>query len=225
MVDFGPLMAEIGLPVRAPQQISTGFSSWLRYCTDVAQWSNGGQPNFARCLAVSWAGTLYSNGILPSAKFSLRPSLACCYDCVLFFNVYVLPFGVINDDADSLWTALLHGTRAVGVSQTLWRGIFTRHSGHHPVRHWAVALSSFFLNVIYWTKHHRSYSQHVAEHINTSVVSAGQPMSVRPPVTDSLSSWSSSWLNTTSDRSAYWCRHHTVAVQHLSVSMCTLRTS
>jgi len=37
--------------------------------------------------------------------------------------------------------ALLHGNRAVGVSQTLRRDIFTRHGGH-PVRHWAVELSS-----------------------------------------------------------------------------------
>ena len=44
----------------------------------------GGQPNFARCLAVSWAGTLYIHfrgllppgGILPGATFTLRPSLA-----------------------------------------------------------------------------------------------------------------------------------------------------
>jgi len=48
---------------------------------------NGSQPNFARCLAVSWAGTLYihfrglllRNGILPGAKFTLRPSLALSY--------------------------------------------------------------------------------------------------------------------------------------------------
>jgi len=49
---------------------------------------NGSQPNFARCLAVSCAATLYihfwrllpRNGILPGAKFSLRPpSLALCY--------------------------------------------------------------------------------------------------------------------------------------------------
>jgi len=40
----------------------------------------GGQPNFARCLAVSWAGTPYihfrrllpPDGILPAAKFVLR---------------------------------------------------------------------------------------------------------------------------------------------------------
>jgi len=48
---------------------------------------NGSQPNFARCLAVCWAGTLYihclgllpPNGTLPGAKFTLRPSLAFSY--------------------------------------------------------------------------------------------------------------------------------------------------
>jgi len=47
----------------------------------------GGQPNFARCLAVSWAGTVYTHfrgllppdQILPSAKFTLHPSLAFSY--------------------------------------------------------------------------------------------------------------------------------------------------
>jgi len=63
---------------------------------------SGGQPNFARCLAVSWAGTLYIHfrrflprkRILSAAKFTLRPSLALCY-----------------------MAALLHGTQAVGVNQ------------------------------------------------------------------------------------------------------------
>jgi len=47
---------------------------------------NGGQPNFARCLDVFCAGTLYTfsgdlapDGILPGAKFTLRPSLAFSY--------------------------------------------------------------------------------------------------------------------------------------------------
>ena len=47
----------------------------------------GVQPNFARCLAVSWAGTLYihfrrllpPNRILPGAILTLRPSLAFSY--------------------------------------------------------------------------------------------------------------------------------------------------
>jgi len=61
------------------QQISTGFACWLITAPTSL---NRGQPNFARCLAVSCAGTLYtfegllpSNGILPIAKFTLRPSL------------------------------------------------------------------------------------------------------------------------------------------------------
>jgi len=51
---------------------------------------NGGQSNFARCLVISLAGTLYiihwytwgglaPNGILPGAKFTLRPSLMFSY--------------------------------------------------------------------------------------------------------------------------------------------------
>jgi len=51
---------------------------------------NGGQPNFARCLSVSWDGTLYRffllgrgflpcNGILPGAKLTLRASLVFSY--------------------------------------------------------------------------------------------------------------------------------------------------
>ena len=83
MVNFGPLSVEIGLLVWAPQQISTGFASWLRLATSL----NGSQPNFARCLTVFWAGTLCKhfrgllprNGILPGAKFTLRPSLVLSY--------------------------------------------------------------------------------------------------------------------------------------------------
>jgi len=48
---------------------------------------NGSQPNFAQCLAVSWAGTLYihfwgccpRNGILTDAKFTLHASLVFFY--------------------------------------------------------------------------------------------------------------------------------------------------
>ena len=50
----------------------------------------GGQPNFARCLAIFWTDTLYIlyihfrgllplDGILTGAKFTLRPSLAFSY--------------------------------------------------------------------------------------------------------------------------------------------------
>jgi len=91
---------------------------------------NGGQPNFAQCLAVSWAGALYvhfwglssPNGILPGAKFTLRPCLALSY------------IGIVTARRSS---------RAVCVSHCLRHGIFTRQGGH-PIRHWAVELFSFY---------------------------------------------------------------------------------
>ena len=60
------------------------FASCLRYCNDVAHRRS---PNFARCLAISWAGTLCihfrgllpPDTILPGAKFTLRPSLSLSY--------------------------------------------------------------------------------------------------------------------------------------------------
>ena len=71
MASFGPLTAEIGLTV------------WGTPATSLSV----GQPNFARSLAVSWAGTLYihfwgllpPDGILPRVKFTLRPSLTFSY--------------------------------------------------------------------------------------------------------------------------------------------------
>jgi len=100
---------------------------------------NGSQPNFARCLAVSCAATLYihfwrllpRNGILPSAKFSLLPpSLALCW------GVWGTP---ANFNGFCILAALLHGTRAVGASQTLQRwsqGATYIWQGDHHVGHW-----------------------------------------------------------------------------------------
>ena len=87
MANFGLLTAEIRSGLRefgAPQQILT--VSRLAFVTAPTS-LNGGQPNFARCLAVSWAGTLYihfrgllsSNETLPGAKFTLRLTLAFSY--------------------------------------------------------------------------------------------------------------------------------------------------
>ena len=64
------------------QRISTGFASWFRYCSDVA---HRRQPNFARCLAVSWARYIHCRGFLPRDEFCLVqnslyvPSLAFSY--------------------------------------------------------------------------------------------------------------------------------------------------
>jgi len=102
-VKFGPLAAEIGPIVWSTRANVNGF----RILTSLLQ-LNGSQPNFTRCLAVSWAATLYihfrgrllpPDGTLPGAKFTLRPSLA---------------FPTL--------AALLHSTPAAGVIQTLRHG-------------------------------------------------------------------------------------------------------
>jgi len=83
MVNFGPLTAQIGSGVwGAPQQISTGFASWLRYCTNVAQrWSTKLCTMFSRLRGWynTYLGAVAPNGILPHAKFTLRQSLAFFY--------------------------------------------------------------------------------------------------------------------------------------------------
>jgi len=85
MANFGPLTAEIGSGVWGTP---SKFQRVSRLGFVIALTSlNGGQPNYARFLAVSWAGTLYihcwglfpRNGILPGAKFTLRKNIAFCY--------------------------------------------------------------------------------------------------------------------------------------------------
>jgi len=74
------LLANFGNPSKFQRVSLLGFVT-------APTWLNGGQPNFARCLAVSCNGILYiyfwellhPNGILPSAKFTVRPSLAFFY--------------------------------------------------------------------------------------------------------------------------------------------------
>ena len=83
MANFGPLTAEIGSGVWGTLANFDGRLGLVSGATSLT----GGQPNFPRCLAISWAGILCIhflgllpfNGILPGAKFTLRPSLAFCY--------------------------------------------------------------------------------------------------------------------------------------------------
>jgi len=84
----GPLAADTGSGVGAPQQISTGFTSWLRYCSDVVyrraeayQTLHDVRPSAAatRYVMYIWGGAVAPDGISPRAKFTLRPSLALCY--------------------------------------------------------------------------------------------------------------------------------------------------
>jgi len=84
MVNFGPLAAEISLLVWSTPANFNWFASWLRYCTDVAQWrSTKLCTMFGSLLGwyaiYTFSGALAPNGILPRAKFTLRPSLAFSY--------------------------------------------------------------------------------------------------------------------------------------------------
>jgi len=85
MVNFGALTAEIGWGVWGTPANFNRFCVLASLLTDVSL--NWGQQNFAGCLAVSWDGTQYihfwgllpPDGILPGAKFTLRPSLGFSY--------------------------------------------------------------------------------------------------------------------------------------------------
>jgi len=119
MVNFGPLAAEIGLPVWS-RPYPSNFNGF-RFVTAPTS-VNGGHPNFARCrmgwyTIYTFSGPLASNGILQGAKFTVRPSL-------------VFSFILVE---------LLHGNRVLGVSQTLRRwaegATYIRQIGHH-VGHW-----------------------------------------------------------------------------------------
>jgi len=68
-------------------------------------------------------------GLLPLTEFCHVQNLLC--------------FQVLRSPILTL-AALLYGSRAVGVSKRLRRGIFTRQCSY-PVRRWAVELSSYFL--------------------------------------------------------------------------------
>jgi len=123
MVNFGPLTAEITRLASLVHPSKFQRVWHLGFITAPTS-LNGCQRNFARYLAVSWTGTLYihfrelfpPNGILPGEKFTLRsPILA----------------------------ALLHGTQAVCVSQTLLRG--TRNEMQLSLRHGKVWYISTFV--------------------------------------------------------------------------------
>ena len=103
-MNFGPLTADISWRVWGTPANFNGFRAWLRYCTDIGQRrSTKLCMMFGRLLEwyiiYKFLGALTTSGILPGIKFTLRPSLC-----------------------SPILTALLHGTRTVGISQSLWRG-------------------------------------------------------------------------------------------------------
>jgi len=69
MANFCPLTAKIRSGVWEPQQFQR--VSHLGFITERCRLITGGQPNYARCLAVSWAATLciYFPGLLPLMEF------------------------------------------------------------------------------------------------------------------------------------------------------------
>ena len=112
----------------APQEISTGVASWLRYCSEIADWrSTKPCTMFGRLLAWytidTFSGLLAPDGILPGAKFTLRPRLAFSY------------IGSVT---------ARHSSSGRQPNFAAWYLIFTRQGGH-PVRHWEVELSSILV--------------------------------------------------------------------------------
>jgi len=125
----------------APQRISTGFASWLRYCSYVAQrkptklCTMFGRLGSAGTLRIRFRGLLPHNGIL-----QVQNSL-----CVQVLRSPILAL-------------LLHGTRVLGVRQTLRRSAkgatYTRQGGYHV---WALAhilvvfsVSALALHLLLW---------------------------------------------------------------------------
>jgi len=107
MVHFGPLTAEISWRLWGTPANFNGFRVLAlllhrHRSADVNQtlydvWTSAGIVHYT---GLHFLAFLLCNGTLPGAKFTLRPRLAFSY---------------------RLLAALLHGTRTVGVSQTLWR--------------------------------------------------------------------------------------------------------
>jgi len=106
MANFSPLVAEIGLGVWGTPANFNGFrvlpSLLQQHCSPEANqtlhdvWLSAGLVHY-----MHFWGLLSADGILPGAKFTLRP-----------FQVLHFP----------ILAALLHGTWAAGISQTLSRG-------------------------------------------------------------------------------------------------------
>ena len=104
MMNVDPLTAETGCRVWAPQQISTGFGCWLRYCTDVAQRTSTKLCSMFGRLP-GWYAIYTFSGALGHGEFCQVQHSPC-----------------VQDLRSPILAALLHGTGAVGVSQTLRRG-------------------------------------------------------------------------------------------------------
>ena len=133
MVNFSPLAAEInwwvwGTP--ANFNVFRVLASLLhrRHWTEVSQTLHDVWPSIGPGLVHY---TYIFGGSCPLKEF-------CQVQNSLYVQVLLSP----------ILAALLHGTREVGVSQTLWCGIFTRQGGR-PIRQWVVELFSCSINLSY----------------------------------------------------------------------------
>jgi len=124
MVNLSPLKAEIDSGVWSTPANFNAFCVLpsLLQTTSLT----GGQRNFALCLAVSYAGTLHIHfgGSCPLTEFCHVQNLFC---------VQVLRFPIL--------AALLHGTSAAGINQTVRHstrnGITELSQRAPPIFHWA----------------------------------------------------------------------------------------
>ena len=104
MANFGPLAAEICWRAWGTPANFNGFRVWLRYCSDVA---HRRPTKLCTMLGHFRAGTLYIDfrGLLPLTEF-------CHVQNSLYVQVMRSP----------ILAALMHGTPAAGVSETLRHG-------------------------------------------------------------------------------------------------------
>jgi len=132
MVNFGPWRLRLVRLFGAPQQISTGSASWLRYCSDVAQRKPTKLCTMLGRLLGWYTIYTFSGGSCRIREFrQVQNSL----------RVQVLRSPTLP--------AFLHGSRVVGVRQTLRSSAegatYIRQGGHH-VGHWPHSSSIFLLS-------------------------------------------------------------------------------
>ena len=129
MVNYDPLNAHIDNGDFGHPSNFQRFSCFRFVATPTSL--NGGQPNFARCMVFSWAGTLciHFGGSCSLAEF-----------CQVQYSL-----SVIQVLRAPILAALLHGTRAVDVSQTLRRDSAGQPSRGVSVPHPLVYLFIYYL--------------------------------------------------------------------------------
>jgi len=102
---FGSVTAEIGWRVWGTQQISTAFASWQRYYTDVAE-----RMSTKLCTII---GSLLGWYTIYTFSLALAPLTEFCHYKIHFASKSCVL------QLSSILAALLHGSQAVGISQTL----------------------------------------------------------------------------------------------------------